>query len=163
MYGSTHLNNSKPQLNYIFINKRWINNALNWDANSFFEGVFPNHRIVSAKIYPSLCRNKTPTVKASQYDWSSLTKSDIRNQYMVTVKISLILFWRLLKHIHKMTNMKTLLPPIKKRGCLRDVMVKAMDYGIVVREFVVQSHYYVHFRANTLGKGMNPLILPAMG
>ena len=23
--------------------------------------------------------------------------------------------------------------------------------------------YYIHFRANTLGKGMNPLILPAMG
>ena len=42
------------------------------------------------------------------------------------------------------------------------VMVKAMDYGIVVREFVLQSRYYVHFRANTLGKGMNPLILPAM-
>ena len=35
---------------------------------------------------------------------------------------------------------------------------------IVVREFVLQSRYYVHFRANTLGKGMNPLILPpAMG
>ena len=32
--------------------------------------------------------------------------------------------------------------------------------GIVVREFVLQSRYYVHFRANTLGKGMNPLILP---
>ena len=42
-------------------------------------------------------------------------------------------------------------------------MVKAMDCGILVREFVLQSHYYVHFRANTLGKGMNPLILPAMG
>ena len=42
-------------------------------------------------------------------------------------------------------------------------MVKAMDYGIVVREFVLQSHHYVHFRTNTLGKGMNPLILPAMG
>ena len=36
-------------------------------------------------------------------------------------------------------------------------------YGIVIREFVLQSRYYVHFRANTLGKGMNPLILPAMG
>ena len=48
-------------------------------------------------------------------------------------------------------------------GCPRDVMVKAMDCGIVVREFVLQSRYYVHFRANTLGKGMNPLILPAMG
>ena len=42
-------------------------------------------------------------------------------------------------------------------------MVKAMDCGIVVHEFVFQSHYYVHFWANTLGKGMNPLILPAMG
>ena len=49
------------------------------------------------------------------------------------------------------------------RGCPRGVMVKAMDCGIVVREFVLQLRYYVHFRANTLGKGMNPLILPAMG
>ena len=48
-------------------------------------------------------------------------------------------------------------------GCPRDVMVKAMDCEIVVREFVLQSCYYVHFRANTLGKSMNPLILPAMG
>ena len=46
----------------------------------------------------------------------------------------------------------------------RGVMVKAMHCGIVVREFVLQSRYYVHFRTNTLGKGMNPLILPpAMG
>ena len=48
-------------------------------------------------------------------------------------------------------------------GGPRGVMVKAMDCGIVVREFVLQSRYYVHFRANTLGKDMNPLILPAMG
>ena len=44
----------------------------------------------------------------------------------------------------------------------RGVMVKAMDCGIVVSEFVFQSRYYVHFRANTLGKSMNPLILLAM-
>ena len=48
-------------------------------------------------------------------------------------------------------------------GCPHGVMVKAMDCGIVVREFVLQLRYYIHFRANTLGKGMNPLILPAMG
>ena len=48
-------------------------------------------------------------------------------------------------------------------GCPRGVMVKAMDCGIVVSEFVLQSRYYVQFRANTLGKGMNTLILPAMG
>ena len=52
---------------------------------------------------------------------------------------------------------------INNRGCPRGVMVKAMDCGIVVREFELQSRYYAHFRANTLGKGMNPLILPAMG
>ena len=49
------------------------------------------------------------------------------------------------------------------QGCPCDVMVKAMDCGIVGREFVLQSRYYVHFRANTPGKGMNPLILPAIG
>ena len=48
-------------------------------------------------------------------------------------------------------------------GCPRGVMVKAMDCAIVVNEFVLQSRYYVHFRAITLGKDMNPLILPAMG
>ena len=48
-------------------------------------------------------------------------------------------------------------------GCPRGVMFKVMDCGIVVREFELQSRYYIHFRANTLGKGMNPLILPPMG
>ena len=35
-------------------------------------------------------------------------------------------------------------------------MVKVLDCGIVVSEFELQSHYYVHFQTNTL-------ILPAMG
>ena len=38
-----------------------------------------------------------------------------------------------------------------------------MNCGIVVSEFVLKSCYYVHFQANTLGKDMNPPILPAMG
>ena len=49
------------------------------------------------------------------------------------------------------------------RRCPRGVMVKAMDCGIIESEFELQSHYYVHFRENTLGKGMNPLILPVYG
>ena len=48
-------------------------------------------------------------------------------------------------------------------GCPRGIMVKAMDCKIVVSKFKLQLRYYVHFRANTLRKGMNPLILPAMG
>ena len=42
-------------------------------------------------------------------------------------------------------------------------MVKAIDCGIVVSEFELQSRYYAPFRTNTFGKGMNPLILPPMG
>ena len=50
-----------------------------------------------------------------------------------------------------------------QRGCPRGVVVKAMNCGIVVSGFELQSRYYVHFRTNALGKGMNPLILPAIG
>ena len=47
--------------------------------------------------------------------------------------------------------------------CPRGVMVKAMDYGIVAYKFELHSYYYVQLRTNTLGRGMNYLILPAMG
>ena len=43
----------------------------------------------------------------------------------------------------------------------RGVMVKAIDCEIVVTEFELQLRYYIHFLANTLGKGMSPFILPA--
>ena len=43
-------------------------------------------------------------------------------------------------------------------GCPRGVMVKALDCGIVVREFVLLVALL-----RSLGKGMSPLILPAMG
>ena len=48
-------------------------------------------------------------------------------------------------------------------GCPRGVIVKAIDCGIVDCEFVFQSRHYVHSRANTLGKVLNPLILPSIG
>ena len=59
---------------------------MNCKAYSSFKEVSSDYRIVSAKIYLSLCINKTQTVYASQYDWSSLIISDIRNHYMVTVR-----------------------------------------------------------------------------
>ena len=48
-------------------------------------------------------------------------------------------------------------------GCPRGVMVKAMDFGIVEREFILQSRYYVHFRVNTVGKGIETLYPPSYG
>ena len=55
------------------------------------------------------------------------------------------------------------MPQKRREGGPCGVLVKAMDCEIVVSEFVLQSCFYVHFRANTIRKGMNPLILPAMG
>ena len=39
---------------------------------------------------------------------------------------------------------------------------KVLDCGIALSEFKHQSRNYVHSRTNTLAKGMNALILPAM-
>ena len=39
-----------------------------------------------------------------------------------------------------------------------------MQYSdILLNEFELQSPYYVHFRTYVQGKGMKPLILPAIG
>ena len=42
-------------------------------------------------------------------------------------------------------------------------MAKALDCDIVVSEFQTQLRNYVHFRVNNFGKGMKPLIPPAIG
>ena len=45
----------------------------------------------------------------------------------------------------------TLFTPTISR-CPRGVMVKVMDYEIIVNEFEFQSRYYVHSRTNTVGE-----------
>ena len=44
-----YANNTKAQIDYIFIKKKWNNSALNCKICSSFEGVSPDHRIVAAK------------------------------------------------------------------------------------------------------------------
>ena len=48
-------------------------------------------------------------------------------------------------------------------GCPCGVIVKAMDCRIVESEFELQLRYYIPFRTNTLGKGMNPFYPPSYG
>ena len=46
-------------------------------------------------------------------------------------------------------------------GSLPGVDACLLNYDIVVSEFELHSHDYIHFRTNTLGKDMmNPLIPP---
>ena len=55
----TYANNTKAQIDYVFINKKWNNSALICEAYSLFESVSPGHRIVTAKIRLSLRKNAT--------------------------------------------------------------------------------------------------------
>ena len=53
----TYVNKSKTNIDYIFINNKWNNSALNCEAYSSFESVFSDRRIVTAKIRLNLRRN----------------------------------------------------------------------------------------------------------
>ena len=82
----TYVNNSKAQIDYVFINKKWKNSAMNCEAYSSFEGVSSDHRIVTAKIRLSLRKNVTRTAATKHYDWALLNNSDIRDKYVLELR-----------------------------------------------------------------------------
>ncbi|XP_063587867.1 uncharacterized protein LOC134765253 [Penaeus indicus] len=83
----TYPNGIKAQLDYILINKKWINSAHNCEAYSSFEGVSSDHRIVSCKIQLSLRANKRKTSKIPRCDWTQfMCNTNIQDKYTVTVR-----------------------------------------------------------------------------
>ena len=77
---------SLAQLDYIFVNKKWKNSALNCQAYNTFEGVKSDHRIVSAKLRLSLRANKSKSAKSPPYDWATLRDEHILHKYSVCLK-----------------------------------------------------------------------------
>ena len=63
----------------------------------------------------------------------------------------------------KKHKMKLVLSSYLLQACPRGVVGKVMDCRLVINDFELQSRYYVHFHTNTVGKGMKPFILPAIG
>ena len=82
----TYANKSKAQIDYVFINKKWKNSAMNWEAYSSFEGVSSDHRRVTAKIRLSLRKNATRTATTKHYDWALLNNRDIRDKYALELR-----------------------------------------------------------------------------
>ena len=82
----TYANNSKAQIDYVFINKKWKNSAMNCEAYSSFEGVSSDHRIVTAKIRLSLRKNATRTATTKHYDWTLLNNRDVKNKYVLELR-----------------------------------------------------------------------------
>ena len=81
----TYANNTNAQINYVLINKKWNNSALNCEAYSSLKGVSSDHRIVTAKIRLSLRRNAARTTTL-HYDWSLLNNRDIRDRYTLALR-----------------------------------------------------------------------------
>ena len=82
----TYANNSKAQIDYIFINRKWKNSAMNCEAYSSFEGVSSDHQIVTAKVRLSLWKNATRKATTKHYDWALLNNRDIRDKYALELR-----------------------------------------------------------------------------
>ena len=82
----TYANNTKAQIDYIFINKKWKNSTVNCEAYSSFMGVSSDHQIVTAKIQLSLWKNATQTTTTIHYDWALLNTKDIRDKYIIALR-----------------------------------------------------------------------------
>ena len=59
---------------------------MNCEAYSSFEGVSSDHRIVTAKIRPSLRKNATRTTTTIHYNWALLNKKDIGDKYVLALR-----------------------------------------------------------------------------
>ena len=105
----TYANNSKAQIDYLFINRKWKNCAMNCEAYSSFEGVSSDHRIVTAKIRLSLRKNATRKATTKHYDWALLNNRDIRDKYALELRNRFeALQEKTEKKVPQMTNMKIL-------------------------------------------------------
>ena len=82
----TYANNTKAQIHYVLINKKWKNSALNCEAYSSFEGVSTDHRIVTAKIRLSLRKNDKRTATTKHYDWALLNNKYIIDKYVLELR-----------------------------------------------------------------------------
>ena len=85
LWTDTYANNSKAQIDYDFINKKWKNSELNCKEYSSFDGMSSDHRIVTAKIRLNLRKNATRTATTKNYDWA-LYNRDIRDNYELELR-----------------------------------------------------------------------------
>ena len=97
----TYANNTKAQIDYILINKKWKNSAMNCEAYSSFD-----HRIVTAKIWLSLRKNAKRTATTKHYDWALLKNRDISDKYVLELRNRFETLQEKTEKVHQTTNMK---------------------------------------------------------
>ena len=79
------MSGTKTQIDYILVNKKWINSVKNVEAYNTFASLGSDHRTLTARIKLSLRTCKTPKGKPI-YNWDKLkTDTDLQARYTVTV------------------------------------------------------------------------------
>ena len=89
------------------MNKKWINSALNCEADSSFEGMSSDHRIITAKIRLSLRKNGKSTTKTAHYDWSMINNRDISDKYTITLRNKFNALQKILKTLNSNDEYET--------------------------------------------------------
>ena len=102
----TYANNTKAQIDYVLINKKWKNSAMNCEAYSSFEGVSTDHRIVTAKIRLSLWKKRQTKATTKHYNWAHLNNRDIRDKYVLEKETDTKHNKKGRKKVPQTTNMK---------------------------------------------------------
>ena len=86
LWTHTSPSGAKCHIDYILINNKWKNSALNCEAYSTFCSVGSDHRIVTAKIRLSLRQTKPSGKEKIRYSWNKLLNEDkIKDMYIVEV------------------------------------------------------------------------------
>ena len=83
----TYPNGDIAQIDYMMINKKWINSVQNCEAYHSLEGISTDHRIVLLKIKLSLRANKKKSNTKIAYNWEHLINNeDLQNQFSTSLR-----------------------------------------------------------------------------
>ena len=81
-----YANGSKGQVDYILINRKWLNSIMNCEAYSSFDSMNSDHRIVTSQIRLSVRASK-PKRRTNVYCWDALRNDEeIHSRFSVAVK-----------------------------------------------------------------------------
>ena len=70
--------------------------------------------------------------------------------HLLTARIEFIIYIYIYIYIYILGQLES----------FRSVMEKVLNSGLEESALELKSTYYIHFRTNALGKGINPLIFP---
>ena len=83
----TYPNQTRAQIDYILINKKWVKSATNCQAYNSFTQIGSDHRVVVANLRLTLRAPKETRVRQKSYNWGLVVNDgEVRDSFTVEVK-----------------------------------------------------------------------------